>query len=68
MRRIVRVRSEQPDFSPGVVVAAIALVIVIQLGWLVWWSLLLILMIPPTVNWLLVGRTTKDEITIEKDV
>lgn len=50
------------------VVAAIALVIVISLDALVWWSLLLILLIVPTVNFLLVGRTHKDEITIEKDM
>lgn len=68
MRRVVRVRSEQPDFSPGVFVAAIILIILISQDWLVWWSLILVLLVPPVVNYLLVGKTTKDEITIEKDV
>jgi predicted membrane metal-binding protein len=65
--RFIRVRQVQPDASPGVFVAAIALLAVIHFGWLAWWSLLLILMIVPLVNILLVGRTTKPEITIEKD-
>ena len=66
--RFIRTRAVQPDTSPGVVAAAIILVIVIALGWLVWWSLILILCIPPLVNQLLVGRTHKTEITIEKDL
>lgn len=50
------------------IVAAIVLVIVVAQDWLTWWSLLLILCIVPTVNQLLVGKTTRKEITIEKDL
>lgn len=66
--RFIRTRSVQPDYSPGMIVAGIALIILISVGWLVWWTLVGVLMIVPLVNWLLVGRTHKTEITIEKDV
>lgn len=66
--RVIRTRSVQPDTSPGMVVAAIALIIVIAQDWLVWWSLLLVLALAPIVNYLLVGRTTREETVIEKDI
>lgn len=50
------------------VLAAIVLLIVIGPGWLVWWSLILIVLIVPITNALLVGRTHREETTIEKDI
>jgi hypothetical protein len=49
------------------VVAAIVLVGLVTLDWLTWWTLLITLIVVPFVNVLLVGRTTRNEITIEKD-
>lgn len=66
--RFIRVRSIQPDTSFGMVVAGVVLLIIIALGWLNWFTLLICVLIPAAVNLLTVGRTHKDEITIEKDV
>lgn len=65
--RFIRVRSVQPDTSFGMVVAGIVLLVIITLGWLNWFTLLICLLIPAVVNLFTVGRTHKDEITIEKD-
>lgn len=66
--RVIRTRSIQPDYSPGVLVAALVLIGIISLDWLNWWTLLITLVIAPFTNALLVGRTHRDETTIEKDI
>lgn len=66
--RVIRTRTIQPDTSPGMVAGGVALVILISLGWLWWWTLLLTLLLVPVVNALLVGKTTRKETTIEKDL
>lgn len=67
-RRVIRTRAAQPDYSPGMFVAAIALLVLIQLGWLMWWTLLLVVMLVPITNMILTGLTSRDEVTIEKDL
>lgn len=57
--------SVQPDYSPGMIVAAVVLVLTYE--YLSWWLLLIIIAIPPIVNGLLVGQTHKKEVHIEDD-
>lgn len=67
MRRVIRSRAVQPDWSPGMLVAGVILLIVIALELLTWWVLIIIVLIPALINQVLLHIPKREEITIDDE-
>jgi hypothetical protein len=66
MAKVIHTRQIQPMSSPGFILGAVLLVIFWRTDNLNIWTVLLCLAVIPILNVILVGRTHREELVIEK--